>query len=263
MELAELPILLPAFIAGLLVTATHVPLGMQVLKRGIVFIDIAIAQIAGAGVVAAQFFGWGETGLAVQAAALGAALLGAVLLTWTEVRWPEVQEALIGTVFVLASTAQILLLASNPHAGEYLKDLLVGQVLWVDYNQLTVVAILTAAVLAVWFGIGARRLGRLGFYVLFGLAITASVQLVGVYLVFSTLIIPAIAARSRERGLMLAYSVGVVGYLLGLIASTLLDLPTGPVIVWAMAVTAIAVAWCVNDRAPVASEMASANVGEK
>ena len=79
---------------------------MQVLDRGIVFVDIAIAQIAGVGVVAADFFGFAAQALAVQVAALAAALLGALFLTWTEKRWPEIQEALIGTIFVLAATAQ-------------------------------------------------------------------------------------------------------------------------------------------------------------
>ncbi|WP_034923043.1 metal ABC transporter permease, partial [Candidatus Accumulibacter vicinus] len=94
-------ILLPAFVAGVLVTATHVPLGMQVLARGIVFIDLAIAQIAGCGVLIADQLGFEPEGAAVQVAALAAALAGALLLTWTERIWPEVQEATIGVVFVL------------------------------------------------------------------------------------------------------------------------------------------------------------------
>src|SRR5882762_5073162 len=94
----DIGILLPALIAGLLVTATHVPLGIQVLNRGIVFIDIAIAQIAGVGVIGADYFGLEGQGVAVQLSALAAALLGALFLTWTEKRWPEIQEAIIGTV---------------------------------------------------------------------------------------------------------------------------------------------------------------------
>src|SRR5260221_8736664 len=192
----EFSLLLPALIAGLLVTASHTPLGIQVLNRGIVFIDIAIAQIAGVGVIAADFFGWEAQGVAVQISALAAALLGALFLTWTEKRWPEIQEAIIGSVFVLAATLEILLLASNPHGGEYLKDMLVGQILWVGHTQIIVVAVLTAVVLAAWFGIGRQRLGRVGFYLLFGLSVTASVQMVGIYLVFSSLVFPALAFRS-------------------------------------------------------------------
>ncbi len=241
MDSASLSIILPALAAGLLVAATHVPLGMQVLARGIVFIDIAIAQTAGVGVVTADFLGFEPHGLAVQGWALGAALLGAVLLTWTEKRWPEVQEAIIGVVFVLAATAEILLLAGNPQGGEHLKDLLVGQILWVGPEQLITVAVLTALVLAVWFGLSAR-IGRLGFYLVFGLSVTASVQLVGVYLVFATLIVPALATRNATHGrLPKAWGVAGLGYAIGLVLSALYDLPSGPTIVWALAVVGMVV----------------------
>lgn len=235
-----LTILLPAFIAGLLVVATHVPLGMVVLARGIVFIDIAIAQIAGAGVIAADLLGFEPHGIAVQLAALTAALSGALLLTWTEKRWPKYQEAIIGTVFVLAATLEIILLAGNPHGGEHLKELLVGQILWVSNSQLLLLAVLTAVICGVWFGIGAQRIGRMGFYVLFALAVTASVQMVGVYLVFASLIIPALATReARTRRLAKAYTIGALGFAGGLAVSLLTDWPTGAVIVWAMALVGI------------------------
>jgi zinc/manganese transport system permease protein len=244
----ELSILLPALLAGLLVCATHVPLGIVVLRRGIVFIDIAIAQIAGVGVVAADFAGWSDVTYLVQAAALGAALTGALLLTWTERRWPEVQEGIIGSVFVLAATAQVLLLAGNPHGGEYLKDMLVGQILWVGYGQLAVIAPLSLLVCAAWFGLGQQRLGRLGFYLLFGLSVTASVQVVGVYLVFSTLIIPALASRNATHQLTSAYTVGAVGYFAGIVLSTITDLPTGALIVWTMAAIGLAAAGLTRAR---------------
>src|SRR5436853_1610901 len=99
----EWGILFPAFLAGMLVLATHVPLGQQVLNRGIVFIDLAIAQVAGLGVTAADAMGFPPTGWRVQAAATIAALLGSLLLTWTETKWPEVQEALIGVLFAVAA----------------------------------------------------------------------------------------------------------------------------------------------------------------
>ena len=235
-----LSILLPALIAGLLVTATHVPLGTVVLARGIVFIDIAIAQIAGAGVIAADLVGLEGHGVAVQLSALSAALAGALFLTWTEKRWPDFQEAIIGTVFVLAATLEIILLAGNPHGGEALKTLLVGQILWVSHNQLLVVAVVTALICGAWFGLGEKRVGRTGFYVLFGLAVTLSVQMVGVYLVFASLIIPALATReARSYRLAKAYAVGAIGYAAGLIVSVLTDLPTGAVIVWCMAIAGI------------------------
>jgi zinc/manganese transport system permease protein len=232
----DLSILGPAFAAGLLVLITHVPLGMQVLNRGIVFIDLAVAQIAGLGVIAADMLGWEPRGWAVQVAAVSAAGLGALLLTYTERRWPDVQEALIGVLFVLAASGGILLLANNPHGGEHLKDLLVGQILWVSPGQLVPAAVLTLAIAMLWYGLGSR-LGRLGFYLVFALAITASVQLVGIYLVFSSLIIPALASRGYRDALRLAaaYLVGAAGYALGLTLSALFDLPSGAVVVWVMA----------------------------
>ena len=240
-------ILGPALIAGLLVLATHVPLGTQVLDRGIVFIDLAIAQIAGVGVIAADALGLPEGGVAVQAAAVCAALLGAWLLTWTERRAPQQQEALIGVMFILAACAGILLLSGNPHGGEHLKDLLVGQILWVNTTQLAWLAGVSALLLvALWRG-WTRRLGGFGFYAVFALAVTASVQLVGVYLVFSSLIIPALGTRQFRgaRRHAMAYGVGALGYAAGLALSALFDLPSGAVIVWTIAACALiaSVAW--------------------
>jgi zinc/manganese transport system permease protein len=246
----DISILGPAFVAGLLVLATHVPLGIQVLSRGIVFIDLAIAQVAGIGVIAADAAGWEPQGWAVQIAAVPAALAGAVLLTYTERRWPDVQEALIGVLFVLASCAGILLLANNPHGGEHLKDLLVGQILWVNARQLLAVALLTAVLLAVWVLFGAR-LGRVGFYAVFAFAVTASVQLVGVYLVFASLIIPALATRavqSLRRRRVLAYATGIAAYALGLALSAVADLPSGAVVVITMAMLGILCAAVVARR---------------
>ncbi len=194
----DLSILWPALIAGLLVMISHVPLGQQVLARGIVFIDLAIAQVAGLGVIAASSFGLPIEGWGAQAAAGAAALAGALLLTWTERKRPEVQEALIGILFVLASTAQILLLANDPHGGENLKDLLAGQILWVSTDQLVRTAVLTAIFAVIWFR-WREKIGRIGFYVLFAVVVTASVQLVGVYLVFTSLIVPAVATYRHAR----------------------------------------------------------------
>jgi len=233
-DAGSLAILWPALVAGLLVTATHVPLGNQVLERGIVFVDLAIAQVAGLGVIFADALGWEPAGAAVQVAALSAALACALLLTWTERRWPEVQEAIIGVIFVLASSAAVLLLAKNPHGGEHLKDLLVGQILWVNSAQLLPVALIYGVLLALWFHLGAR-LGRIGFYAIFACSVTVSVQLVGLYLVFVTLVVPALATwYSRRHRLSKGYLIGGLGYALGLISSLAADLPSGPMIVCAI-----------------------------
>jgi len=250
MNAFELSILVPAMLAGILVLATHVPLGAEVLRRGIIFIDLAIAQVAGLGVIAADTMGWEQNGWMVQIAAVSAALIAAIILNWTDKRWPEVQEALIGICFILAATAGVLVLAGNPHGGEHLKELLVGQVLWVTIDSLLPIAIVSAAILALWYLLRDHVRG-LGFYVLFAFAVTASMQLVGVYLVFASLIIPALATRKiGTRGIRLAsaYGVGLVGYLSGLIMSTRLDMPAGAVIVWCLAAVAILFAWLVQPR---------------
>ncbi len=231
----DLGIILPAFVAGLLVTGTHVPLGREVLSRGIIFVDLAVAQIAALGVILAYALGWDVAGVWVQLAAVASALAGALALHWTERRWPQIQEALIGTAFVLAATAGLLLLAGHPHGAERMKELLSGQILWVQFEQLWPVAVLYAVVMGLW--IMRQRDERLWFYIVFALTVTASVQLVGVYLVFASLIIPALAVRELpdRPALWLGYGLGAAGYALGLVFSALFDLPAGPVIVWTLA----------------------------
>lgn len=236
----DISILGPACLAGLIVLSTHVPLGKQVLARGIIFIDLAIAQIAALGVILAQYVGVDEQSFGVQIAAAAAALAGAGLLAWTDKRWPEYQEPLIGTLFVLAATGGLLLLANNPQGGEHLKDLLVGQILWVSFAQLIPAAILSVVLLAfMWLRRG--QLTGLVFYALFALAITVSVQLVGVYLVFASLIVPALAtAGMKGKGrLSVAYAIGFLGYASGLVLSAVLDLPSGALIVWTLAACAL------------------------
>ena len=254
----ELSILVPAFLAGLLVLASHVPLGMQVLSRGIVFIDLAIAQIAGLGVIGANLLGFNPQGFGVQFSAVSAALLGALWLTFSEKRWPEVQEALIGVLFVLAATGSILLLANNPHGGEHLKNLLVGQILWVTYQQLPLAALASLGVALLWFTLR-QRLGRAGFYILFAFAVTASVQLVGIYLVFASLIVPAMATRlySGRKRLMIAYAMGAFAYALGLLVSAWWDLPSGAVVVWSMAAVGVGVYGFGPSRGSVVSAASS------
>jgi len=238
----------PAFLAGAIVLCTHVPLGREVLSRGIIFIDLAVAQTAGLGVIAANMLGWDVHGVAAQLAAFGAALGAAVLLTWMESRFEEIQEALIGMLFVLAATGGILLLANNPRGGEELKDLLVGQILWVDVVTLWPAAIISLVVAALW--LKARdKLGRPGFYVLFALSVTISVQLIGIFLVFASLIAPAIAMRNLKRLVLpIGYGVGLLGYLVGLMLSAQLDLPTGAIIVWSLVAVAILAAWLAPAR---------------
>lgn len=248
MNSIELDILLPAFLAGLLVLATHIPLGMKVLARGVIFADLAVAQIAGLGIVLAGLLNLTDQPLLVQVIAAFSALCGAALLTWIEHRLPEVKEACIGLTFVLAASGGILLMSRDVHAGEHLKDLLVGQILWVSYSQLIATALLNAVLLAIWRWQQAK-LGHLGFYALFALAVTASVQLVGVYLVFASLIVPALATYLiAERRMVYAFAIGIAGYAIGLLLSAIFDLPGGAAIVWAMAIVGGLTALTLNTR---------------
>ena len=234
-DAAMVSILLPAFIAGLLVVATHVPMGQEVLKRGIIFIDLAVAQIAAVGVVLAIVMHW-ESVWAVQASAISMALVGAYLLSLTEKRWPGEQEAIIGASFILASSAGILMLAGNPHGGEHIKTLLAGQILWVEWNQIGLTLVVYLVILAIWFGLG-EWLGQRGFYLLFAVNVTLSVQLVGVYLVFATLILPALATVriAQQKRLATGLLIGAGGYGIGLVMSAYLDLPSGALVTWILA----------------------------
>jgi zinc/manganese transport system permease protein len=131
-------------------------------------------------------------------------------------------------------------LASKPQGGKAVKDVLVGQILWVSYAQLIPAALLSVALLTfMWWRRG--QLAGLLFYALFALAITASVQLVGVYLVFASLIVPALATAgiTGKSQLFTAYTIGIFGYVAGLMLSAVFDLPSGALIVWTLAACAL------------------------
>lgn len=238
MDLFE--ILLPAFLAGILVLSTHVPLGFQVIKRGIIFIDLAIAQIAGLGVVVVTITDIGHhlPGAGYLFAALFA-MTGAGIIALFERYSDKHLEALIGCLYILSATGAMLLLANDPHGAELLKQVLSGQILWVTFSDLAIHAVLSVAILILIY-CRPKMLSGKWFYLIFAIAITSSVQIVGVFLVFSTLIIPALATLSLVKyNVRFGYLVGIVGYILGLVVSAHWDWPSGATIVWALAVTAL------------------------
>lgn len=170
------------------------------------------------------------------------------MLYWCGERWADAQEAIIGCVFVLAACAGILALSTNPHGGEELKNLLAGQILWMNYEQLIPVVLISVIVLTLWFGLRNKR-HPLKFYGLFAVAITSSVQLAGVYLVFASLIIPALAVRKlTANGLVYGFITGALGYGLGLCISALMDWPSGATIVWTLAIFGVVVAALFSKR---------------
>ncbi|GAA5215554.1 metal ABC transporter permease [Corallincola platygyrae] len=238
-EFADLSvILLPALCAGLLVVATHVPLGYQVLKRGIIFIDLAIAQVAALGVVVAQLWHLNELGSMAPYLASGVfALLGAALLAWLEKQYKQELEAIIGCFYVVSAAAALLLLSNDPHGGELIKQTLSGSILWVNWSDLWLHGLIYGSLLTL-IHFRSQLLERGWFYPIFAIAITSSVNLVGVYLVFATLIMPTLATWRVEVGakqLISGYLVGIAAYILGLGLSAWFDWPSGATVVCALA----------------------------
>jgi zinc/manganese transport system permease protein len=222
----------PAIVAGLMIAATHAPLGIEVLKRGIIFIDLAIAQLAGLGVVVAFLVQEHPSLWLTQSCALSFALLGAAFFNYIERRSPKLQEAIIGCAYVLASSIALMLLTGRPHGGEEVEQLLSGQILFVTWKQVLLHAPVYATIMFLWFRWARARQG-VWFYVLFSAAITSSVQLVGVFLVFASLIAPALGSLGTTRmpRLVKAYGVGLTALILGFATALFTDLPAGPVLV--------------------------------
>lgn len=240
-DLELMSILMPALAAGILVLSTHIVLGRQVLKRGIIFIDLAIAQVAALGAIVAHMDHRLED-MPFSHVWMPAlfALGGAGFIAWLSKRMAGELEAMIGCFYVLSAVAAMLLLANDPHGAELLKQLMSGQILWVSWSQLGLPTLVYSAVLLLIF-LRPHILDGAGFYLLFALVITLSVELVGVYLVFSTLILPALALNKYcgKRRLFYAYLVGLLGYVFGLFLSATLDLPSGAAIVATLAVSAL------------------------
>ena len=236
----------PPLVASLMIALTHAPLGIEVLRRGIIFIDLAIAQIAGLGIVAISVLMSEPPWWLIQGSALSFALLAAFAFRLVEKRLPRQQESIIGCCFVLAASLALLLLANRPHGGEEIEHLLSGQILFVMWRDVMVHAPIYAGILALWFGLGEKARKSALFYVLFAIAITSSVQLVGVYVVFASLILPALASDSSERTVLTAWTCGIASVLTGICGAIYLDAPAGPVVVLAYAF--VTVSWVLVRR---------------
>ena len=241
-------IVAPALLAGFMIALTHAPLGIEVLKRGIIFIDLAVAQIAGLGIIASlvvaeRFMADTPALWMAQAVALGCAILAGLFFRKVERTMPDQQEAIIGVSFVLAAVLAILLLADRAQSGQEIQHLLSGQMLFITCGQVATHAPIYGLILALWFMRPIWRQG-IGFYLLFALAITSSVQLVGVYVVFASLILPALAAIGAKHPHGAAWLCGMLAVLGGIVAALLADAPAGPVIVVSYVVTSILFRLC-------------------
>ncbi len=265
-----LDLMFPALVASLVLVGMHGYLGLHVIARGVIFVDLALAQVAALG------FAAGELGLARGLSdlvgvpheianyglGLSAALVAAALFSVSRMEHRYVpQEAIIGIVYVVAGAGTILLAAQAPRGSEAVEELLTGSLLWVTWPQIWSTALLYAAIgLVHWFLRGrfftislnpkaaVERGWRIRwwdflFYALFGVVVTRSVSIAGVLLVFSFLVIPAVIAflftLQPARLLAIAWGSGSLAAVVGLFASYQSDLPTGPVVVCAYAAALI------------------------
>jgi zinc/manganese transport system permease protein len=242
------------FLACLVLTGIHVYLGVHVLARGVIFVDLALAQLAALGMTVALLAGHPIQSAAAYWYALVFTLGGSFLFTVSRThRAPIPQEAIIGIVYAVSAAVAVLVLDRAPQGSEHIKQLLVGSILTVTPKEIGTVALLYAIVGALHWTVRqplleisfdpAAALSKerwirwwdFLFYASFGFVVTSSVQIAGVLLVFSYLIVPAtiaaLLARSVTTRLVIGWALGFVVSVLGLLASAAWDLPTGATVV--------------------------------
>lgn len=245
-------------LAAFVLTGIHVYLGLHVVTRGVIFVDLALAQVAALGTAVGILMGLEHDATSTYLIALGFTFLGAILFSYTKSRDEKVpQEAIIGITYVASVALMILLFSKSAEGAEHINHLLVGSILFVTPKIVVQTFVLYAIIGAFHYvfrkqflsasqSIGNNekgtnaRLWDFLFYVTFGFVVTSSVKIAGVLLVFSFLIIPAVAALLFVKGirnrLIFGWIFGIVGSLLGMIASLVFDIPTGASIVVTFAV---------------------------
>lgn len=216
-----------ALVAGVLALA---PLGAQVLRRGVVFIDLAVAQAAAASALAALALGDHPSWLVTQLTAAAGALLAAGLVAVLSRRWPAYREALIGLVYVACACAALLIARQDAHGAEHLHALLAADVLWSDWPQVATLAACAVAVAAV----GVRLQRDAWFFVTFALVASLAVQVLGLFIVFAALIAPGLWRQAGWRAAG-AGALALGAALAGLGLSWLADAPSGPLVALALA----------------------------
>jgi len=262
-----LEVMLPALVAALILVGIHGYLGIHIIARGVIFVDLALAQVAAAGWTAGKIGLAGmvaaRTGISPDVAAwligFGTTVAAAGLFSVTRMQGTRVpQEAIIGIVYVVSSAVTILLAAQAPSGAEHIQDMLTGSLLWVTWPTIVRTGVLFFVLGAAhWFlrkrfftiSLNPEEAHALGwkvawwdflFYVLFGLVVTSAVEIAGVLVVFSFLVIPAVIAflfTDRPRHLLaIAWTAGTLATVAGLLVSYAADLPTGPLVVCAFAV---------------------------
>jgi len=261
------------FIACLILTGIHSYLGMHVLDRGVIFVDLALAQIAALGSTVGFLFGFGLHSRPGYFISLAFTLLGAAIFAATKPKKAIVpHEAIIGITYAVAAAACIIILSWAPDGGEELKSLLVGHLLFVEWPEVYKVALLYSVIGYLHYkfrkefclvtskskNTEARflnvRFWDFLFYASLGFVVTSSVEIVGVLLVFSFLIVPAVCTAYLSRNfvtkLLLGWAIGFLVSLAGVVFSYCLDLPTGATIVCTFG---LAVPLCVGYSSKVVS----------
>jgi zinc/manganese transport system permease protein len=251
----DLSLFLPPLVACLVIVAIHSYLGLHVIAREVIFVDLSLAQMAALGSAVAILAGSQPDSTAAFLYALVFTSLGAALfaLTRSDEKGRVPQEAIIGIVYVVASAAAILVADRTPRGGEAIKDILVGSLLWVTWPTIVRLALVYAA-LGLFHWVLRRRFLTISFqpeialakgwrirwwdflfYLTFGIVITFSVPIAGVLLVFSFLVVPAAIAFqfTRRQGALavISWLAGAAASATGLLVSFRYDLPTGPIVV--------------------------------
>lgn len=251
-------LILAPLAAALVILAMNAYFGLHVIRRGVIFVDLAFAQVAALGGTVGMLLGAEPGSMLAIAFTFAFTLLGALIFSFTRLEDSSVpQEAIIGITYVVASAAVILLASFSAEGAEHVKETLTGSLIWVTWPTVAKIAgvyaligvfhyVLRRRMLDITFHperVGRLRLWDFIFYVTFGIAITFSVNLAGVLLIFSTLVIPATIAflfvQRFGAALALAWATGAVAVVGGLVASFSLDVVTGPVLVCAFGVVLV------------------------
>ena len=265
MTLSIWDIMAPAFFECLILVGIHSYLGLHVLRRKVIFVDLALAQIAALGTTVGFLFGIMPDSMGAYWFSLLFTFIGAAIFSISRIRHEKIpQEAIIGLAYAIAAAVAILVIDKAPHGAEHIKEILTGSILWVKWETIRNAAIIYSLV-GIFHYIFRRQFILISenpqkayekgmsvrfwdflFYVSFGIVITHSVGTAGVLLVFVFLVVPAITSMLITdvlwKQLIIGWTMGVFVSAVGLYISYSADLPSGPTVVSFYGITLIAVA---------------------